>query len=82
MKNLLKSRIVSISKILGGKPIVADTRIAVDFILQLLASGWSYEEIIHDYKLKKEDILAAIDYARETISDVETVSFPSVEVKS
>lgn len=82
MKNLLKSKIISNHKILGGKPIIVGTRIAVEFVLELLSSGWSYEQIMKDYRLKKEDIIAAIDYARETVNEVQTISLPSLKIKT
>ncbi len=50
--------------ILGGKPIVRGTRISVEFILDLLASEVSEEEILEDYhQLTKEDIHACLRYA-------------------
>jgi uncharacterized protein (DUF433 family) len=51
-------------KILGGKPIVRGTRISVEFILDLLASGVSEKEILEDYPhLTKKDIHACLRYA-------------------
>jgi uncharacterized protein (DUF433 family) len=50
--------------ILGGKPVVRGTRLAVDFLLELLAAGQSEEEILTDYPgLTHEDILACLAYA-------------------
>ena len=50
--------------ILGGKPIVRGTRISVEFILDLLASGVSEKEILEDYThLTKKDIQACLWYA-------------------
>ena len=47
-----------------GKPCIKDTRIAVVDILQWLASGMSYDDILEDYPaLKEEHILAAIAFA-------------------
>ncbi|RMF29306.1 MAG: DUF433 domain-containing protein [Candidatus Nitrosothermus koennekii] len=43
--------------IANGKPVIKGTRITVEFILELLANGWSYDDIIDNYKIKKEDIL-------------------------
>ena len=47
-----------------NKPCIKNTRIAVMDILQWLVSGMSYDEILLDYPLlKKEDILAALQFA-------------------
>ncbi len=44
------------------------TRITVEFILELLASGWSYEDLLENYlHLTKEDILDAIDCAASVL---------------
>lgn len=57
-------RITANSNILGGKPIIRGTRISVEFILNLLASEVSEEEILEDYPhLTKEDINACLRYA-------------------
>jgi len=51
-----------------GKPVVAGTRIAVEFILELLSSGWTTEKILASYPhLKKKDILSALTYSREVV---------------
>ena len=48
----------------GGRPCIRGLRIRVSDILELLAGGASFEEILTDYSfLEKEDILAAIEYA-------------------
>ena len=48
----------------GGRPCIRGLRIRVTDILQLLAAGASFEEILKDYpSLEREDILAALDYA-------------------
>ena len=50
--------------ILGGKPIIRGTRISVEFILDLLASGVSEKEILEDYPhLTEKDIHACLRYA-------------------
>lgn len=57
-------RIIIDSKILAGKPIVKGTRISVEFVLEMLSSGMSIEEILAEYPhLQKADILEAIKYA-------------------
>ena len=49
----------------GGKPSIRGMRITVYDVLEYLASGMSYDEILADFPyLTKEDILACLDYAR------------------
>lgn len=68
-----KKRIVVDPKILVGKPVIKGTRISVEFILELLSNGWSYERILGEYpQLKKKDILAAIQYSLEILKDEKT----------
>ena len=66
-KDLLK-RITANPMILGGKPIVKGTRISVEFILELLASGATESEILQDYPhLKPKDIKACLNYAAHSM---------------
>jgi uncharacterized protein (DUF433 family) len=61
-------RIVINKEILAGKPIIKGTRISVEFVLELLSSGMSIEDIVKEYPhLKKEDILAALEYATQML---------------
>ncbi|MDH7500303.1 MAG: DUF433 domain-containing protein [candidate division NC10 bacterium] len=56
-------RITVDEKIRFGKPVVKGTRVPVDLILGKLAGGMTYEEVMAEYELTKEDILAVSDYA-------------------
>jgi uncharacterized protein (DUF433 family) len=57
-------RIVVDPNILVGKPVVKGTRLAVEFIIDLLAQGWSEADLLHNYpSLTHEDILACLAYA-------------------
>ena len=57
-------RIVADPGVLVGKPVIRGTRMAVEFVLDLLANGWSEAEIIKNYpRLTTEDIQACIGYA-------------------
>ncbi len=48
----------------GGRPCIRGHRMRVTDVLELLAAGASFEEILRDYPfLEREDILAALDYA-------------------
>lgn len=68
------NRITFNPKILGGKPIIRGTRISIDFILELLASGMSEHEILQEYpRLTRADILAVLEYAARTVKREEVV---------
>jgi uncharacterized protein (DUF433 family) len=60
----LSERIAVDSDVLGGKPVIQGTRLAVEFILELLAAGQSEGEILANYPgIAREDILACLSYA-------------------
>ena len=61
-----QERIAIDSKILVGKPVVKGTRLAVEFIIELLAQGWSEAEVLRNYPgLTSDDIKACLAYAGE-----------------
>lgn len=63
-----RERIALDPKVLGGKPVIKGTRIAVEFIVELLAEGWGIEDILRNYPhLTREDVLAALKYAAEVL---------------
>ena len=58
------------STVLTGKPVVKGTRLAVEFVLGLLAQGWSEAEILRNYPgLTHEQILACVAYAQARLSE-------------
>ena len=63
------NRIVVDPAILRGKPVIKGTRLAVSFIVSLVAENWTHEEILRNYpQLSAEDIHAALQYAAETLN--------------
>lgn len=55
-------------RVCNGKPVIRGTRIPVSVILEQVAEGISWTELISDYpELKQEDIKAALVYAKEFI---------------
>ena len=59
-----QDRITIDPAVLVGKPVVKGTRLAVEFIIDLLAQGWSETEILRNYPgLAREDIQACLAYA-------------------
>ena len=64
MSNLFE-RITIDSNICHGKACIRHMRWPVEIMLDLIASGMSFEEILTDHpELEKEDILAALAYAK------------------
>ena len=59
-----EGRIIIDPGILCGKPVVKGTRLAVEFIVDLLAQGWTAADILQNYPgITQEDILACLAYA-------------------
>ena len=51
-------------EVLIGKPVVKGTRLSVEFVIDLLAQGWSEDELLKNYPgLEREDVLACLEYA-------------------
>lgn len=64
-----ETRIVLDEQILGGKPVIRGTRLAVEFIIGLMAEGWTEADILSNYEgVTREDITACLAYAREVMS--------------
>ena len=63
-----RDRIVLDPDILTGKPVVKGTRLAVEFVIHLLAQGWSEADLLKNYPgLTHEDIQACFAYASELL---------------
>ena len=61
-------RIICNPEILGGKPVVEETRLSVDHILGLLSHGMSHADIVEAYpELTLEDVNEVIRYAAEAL---------------
>jgi len=71
-KKDLLTRIILDPKIMAGKPVIRGTRLTVQFMLNLLAQGWSEDEIMLEYPgIIKDDIHACLFYASETLNHTE-----------
>jgi uncharacterized protein (DUF433 family) len=63
-----RERIAIDPAVLVGKPVVRGTRISVEWVVDLLAAGWSQEQILENYPhLTREDIQACLSYASELL---------------
>lgn len=55
--------------VVAGKPVIRGTRLSVDFVLGLLAAGWSIDEVVDNYPgVAQEDVRACLAYASETLA--------------
>jgi uncharacterized protein (DUF433 family) len=63
-----RDRVVVDQEVLVGKPVIRGTRLAVEFIVDLLAQGWSEADVLLNYPgLTREDIQACLAYAAEIL---------------
>ena len=70
-------RIVVDPKILVGKPVIRGTRLAVEFLMELMAEGWTRAQIFENYpQLSDDDIQAVLRYAAESLKRERIYSLP------
>jgi uncharacterized protein (DUF433 family) len=63
-----QDRIAVDPTILVGKPVIKGTRLSVEFVVGLLAQGWSETDVLNNYPgLTHEDVLACLEYASEAL---------------
>ena len=64
--------------VLLGKPVVRGTRLAVDFILRLFASGWTEEQVLASYPTLSQNALRAVfAFAAECMSEEAMYALPT-----
>jgi uncharacterized protein (DUF433 family) len=62
-------RIVLEPEVLIGKPIIRETRLSVEFVIDLMANEWSEVDILHSYPgITHDGIIACLAYARAALS--------------
>ena len=77
----LLERIELNPKIMVGKPVIRGTRVTVAHVLNLLAHGSTFEEILDEYEgIEREDIQACLLFANRTLSDTEFVPLSTESV--
>ena len=73
-----QERITLDPKVLTGKPIIRGTRIAVEFVIDLLGRGWTIDQVLKEYDhLTAEDIQASLAYAAETLKSERVYLVPT-----
>ncbi|MBI2739542.1 MAG: DUF433 domain-containing protein [Rhodospirillales bacterium] len=74
MDTLVQDRIVLDPAILAGKPVIRGTRLSVEFVIGLLADGWTEQEIFGNYPgISADDIRACLAYARDMLKGLSFV---------
>ncbi|MEO1635224.1 MAG: DUF433 domain-containing protein [Cyanobacteria bacterium J06631_9] len=72
-----QSRITLNPDISVGKPIIRATRLTVEFIIDLLAQGWSTDEILRNYPgISLEGIQACLSYASAALKAEKVYAIP------
>ena len=73
-----ETRITLNPNILVGKPIIKGIRLAVEFIIDLLAQGWNIDEILRNYPgVTVEDIQACLSYASLALKSEKVYAIPA-----
>jgi len=63
-----EDRVTIDPRVLAGKPVIRGTRLAVEFIVDLLAQGWTEAQIRENYPgVTRDDVLACLRYASEVL---------------
>ena len=68
--------VVAAPGVCGGRPTFKYTRLEVSVVLDLLATGWTVEQIVHEYvqsQLTPEAVAEAVRLAREALVTTATV---------
>jgi uncharacterized protein (DUF433 family) len=76
MRREIAPRIVVDEAILAGKPVIQGTRVPVEVVIGQLGAGLSIDEVCSEYGLKKEDVLASLSYAAQTLANEEIRLLP------
>ena len=64
--------------ILVGKPVVKGTRLSVEFVLGLFATGWTRDHVLDNYPtLTREALQAVFAFAAESVQHESLFSVPA-----
>jgi uncharacterized protein (DUF433 family) len=63
-----RERIVVNPEVMTGKPVIKGTRLTVDHVIELLAEGWTTDQIVEEYPgVTTDDVGACLAYASELV---------------
>lgn len=70
-------RITVDADVLVGKPVITGTRIAVELVIELLARGYTPQQIVAQYDhLTLDDVQACLAYAAEVLQSEKVYALP------
>jgi uncharacterized protein (DUF433 family) len=73
----LQGRIETRPDVMLGKPVIRGTRIPVELILRRISEGASEDDLLSSYPhITREDVRAAVAFAADEISHIESLDFP------
>ncbi len=72
----MNERIIIDPEVQHGKPVIRGTRVPITRIVGGLAGGMTKEDIMREYEVSEEDVLAALSYATELIEKEEFHALP------
>lgn len=65
-----RGRVITTPDTLFGRPRIAGTLIGMDFVLDLMASGWTETRILENYPhLKADDLQAVSAFVRDCVKE-------------
>ena len=66
--------------VLVGKPVIKGTRISVEFVLDRLADGWTFEDLLEaNERITREDLLACTSLAKLSMKNASPVCVPDAK---
>jgi len=68
---MFEDRVIINPEIAHGRPVIKGTRVPVEIILGSLAGGMEINEVVEEYGLEREDVLAALEYAAKIVAGEE-----------
>jgi uncharacterized protein (DUF433 family) len=73
----MNDRITIDPAVLLGKPVIRGTRISVEFVVGLLAGGWSIVDVLKEYEhITQDDVQACLAYAHQLLAEEKVYPVP------
>lgn len=66
----LLSRIAVDPEVMVGKPVIKGTRLTVEHMVGLLAHGMTFEEIVDEFQIEREDLQGCLLFAAKSLEDI------------